>query len=305
MAFSVVPALLFVPVHAPARGAGTGMVYKFTMTTSVSATPTTGVGQVSGDKSRVDFSEAPKGPGANPFIATGNYMLATRGGATFTVVDPEKKQYFKMDMDALAGLVNGLTGIMNVKFNNLKIDVQDLGAGEKIAGYATRHFRKTTSYDMEMKVLFMKSRSSVADTVDMWFAPALADIVNPFMASSANTAGSFSFNDANYAAQEKAAAAQMANAGAVVKMEMSGVATDSKKNAQPHSMSMLITGVSRTDIPAATFEIPSGYTEVASPVPVGQAGATPSGDESNKPAADSAKKPEKKKGGILGKFHIP
>jgi len=305
MAFSVVPALLFVPVHAPARGAGTGMVYKFTMTTSVSATPTTGVGQVSGDKSRVDFSEAPKGPGANPFIATGNYMLATRGGATFTVVDPEKKQYFKMDMDALAGLVNGLTGIMNVKFNNLKIDVQDLGAGEKIAGYATRHFRKTTSYDMEMKVLFMKSRSSVADTVDMWFAPALADIVNPFMASSVNNAGSFSFNDANYAAQEKAAAAQMANAGAVVKMVMSGVATDSKKNAQPHSMSMLITGVSRTDIPAATFEIPSGYTEVASPVPVGQASAAPPGDESNKPAADSAKKPEKKKGGILGKFHIP
>jgi len=305
MAFSVVPALLFVPVHAPARGAGTGMVYKFTMTTSVSATPTTGVGQVSGDKSRVDFSEAPKGPGANPFIATGNYMLATRGGATFTVVDPEKKQYFKMDMDALAGLVNGLTGIMNVKFNNLKIDVQDLGAGEKIAGYATRHFRKTTSYDMEMKVLFMKSRSSVADTVDMWFAPALADIVNPFMASSVNNAGSFSFNDANYAAQEKTAAAQMANAGAVVKMEMSGVATDSKKNAQPHSMSMLITGVSRTDIPAATFEIPSGYTEVASPVPVGQASAAPPGDESNTPAADSAKKPEKKKGGILGKFHIP
>jgi len=151
----------------------------------------------------------------------------------------------------------------------------------------------------------MKSRSSVADTVDMWFAPALADIVNPFMASSVNNAGSFSFNDANYAAQEKAAAAQMANAGAVVKMEMSGVATDSKKNAQPHSMSMLITGVSRTDIPAATFEIPSGYTEVASPVPVGQASAAPPGDESNKPATDSAKKPEKKKGGILGKFHIP
>ncbi|MGH7626828.1 MAG: DUF4412 domain-containing protein [Gemmatimonadaceae bacterium] len=305
VALSVVPALLLMPVHAPAPAAAAGMTYKFTTTTSASPTAITGVGQVSGDKSRVDYSDVPTGPGANPFMTKGSYMLATRGGATFTVVDPDKKQYFQMDMSALASLVNGMTGILNVKFTNLKIDVQDVGAGEKIAGYATQHVRKTSSYDMEMKVLFMKSRSSVADTMDIWFAPALADISNPFMASNVNGASAINFNDANYAAQQKAAAAKMAQSGAVMKMELSGVSTDDKHRVRPHAMSMLITEVSRADIPASTFEIPSGYKAVESPVPAAPQAAAASTDTSEKVAADSTKQSTKKKGGILGKFHIP
>lgn len=247
-----------------------GITYDFRISTSQgeggSAKELAGMvgrGQVAGSKARVDISDA---KGANPVTQKGSYVVV-QGDGRMLMVQPEEKQYFVFDMDQmLAGAgsaMKAMGGMMKMSMSDVKIDVQDLGAGGTMHGYDTRHLRMTQSYTMTISVLGRTQVTKSADTTDSWVAPALKDVVNPFLRMG-NSAASIDFGNPEYGRQMKAANAKL-SIGLPLKSVSRIVGTDEKGKATTTTSTMEVTNLQRGDVAASAFAIPSGYQEVPSP----------------------------------------
>lgn len=255
---------------APAPAFDPGITYDFRVSTrtgeGAEAKELAGIvgrGQVSGSRARVDIREA---SGPNPFTKKGTYMVVP-GDARMLMVLPEEQQYYAFNMEQLAAgmgsMMKAMGGMVKMTMSDVKIGVEDLGAGEKLHGYDTRRLRMTQSFTMTVSVLGRKTVTTSADTTESWVAPALKDVVNPFLRMG-NAAGAVDFGNPDYARQLKAANEKMA-AGLPLRTVSRAVATDEKGKVTVTSMTMEVTNLQRGDVALAAFEIPPGYQEVPMP----------------------------------------
>jgi hypothetical protein len=248
-----------------------GLVYDFTMRTTATqdgksrdVVAMTGRGQVTraGD-ARVDLADA---KGGGPMVTKNGYILV-QDGERMVMVDPEEKRYYAFNLEqmmaGMGSLLQATGGLVRMQMTDVKLDVADLGAGEKLQGYATRHLRLTQSYTMTMSVLGRRNSTTAADTIDYWIAPELKHVVNPFLRMG-NAAGMLDFGNPDYQAQLRAANAKLA-IGLPLKSVTRSVSTDDKGKTTAATGTMEVTGLRTADIPASTFEIPAGYTEVEMP----------------------------------------
>ena len=224
-----------------------------------------GRGQVDGTNARIDLSEAKNG---GPMFGTkGGYILVTEGGAKMYMVDPGDKQYYLFNTDQMmAGLnstVKMIGGMVKMTMTDPKIDFADLGAGERIQGYATRHVRQRQSMTVSVSVLGRKSSTTSADTTDLWIAPDLKHVVNPFLRMS-SAAAAMDFGNPEFRQQMLAVQAKMP-AGLALRSVMHGTSTDDKGKVTKTESRMDVTNVQKGPVAAATFAIPSGYKEVEMP----------------------------------------
>ncbi|MCC7054149.1 MAG: hypothetical protein IT355_12865 [Gemmatimonadaceae bacterium] len=99
-------------------------------------------------KARIDFSR-----GAANGLSTGGWMLVESDGARMSMVDPVAKKV--MTMDGLLGKegMGGMGGMMQMTVKDTSSQVEDLGAGETVLGFATRKYRVTTRYTIEMSMM--------------------------------------------------------------------------------------------------------------------------------------------------------
>jgi hypothetical protein len=104
--------------------------------------------RVRGGKARVDF------PGdMAPGVAAGTYALMDAGSATMTLVMPAKKEAMTMSPGAMAGSMQGMAGMMKMTVTDTSSKMEDLGDGERVLGFATRKFRVTTGYTMNVSMM--------------------------------------------------------------------------------------------------------------------------------------------------------
>lgn len=267
IAFVALPAaLLATPALEP------GFTYDFRVSTSSAQGSQTkelsvmaGRGQVAGDKARIDLSEAKNG--GPMFTGKGGYVMVKDGGATMYMVDPGEKQYYSFNMEQMfAGLGSALKmmgGMVKMTMSDVKIDVADLGAGESIQGYATRRVRQTQSYTVSVSVLGRKSSTTSADTSEIWIAPELKHIGNPFLQMGTAAAG-MDFGNPDFKRQSQAAQAKMP-AGFPLKSVSRSHATDEKGKSTLTVSTMEVTNFQKADVPASAFAIPGDYKEVPMP----------------------------------------
>ncbi|MEO7023155.1 MAG: hypothetical protein ABI130_02820, partial [Leifsonia sp.] len=121
----------------PARGGGSG-------TTTVMQT---GRGQFSNGNVRIDFGESSMPSG---FESAGHYMVTKKGTTTTVYVDPAKRQYAEVDMAELAkagtDIQKSLGGMVKTEMTGVTANVENLGPGETMEGYATVKYRITYGY---------------------------------------------------------------------------------------------------------------------------------------------------------------
>jgi hypothetical protein len=272
-AVAAVPFLLAArPLAAPMAG---GTTYEFVVhsTSTASGDKETvmmrGRGTFAGTDGRIDILEAGPQGGTDTFGGKGSYFLVLDGGKKMMLVDPSNKQYMVWDMASmLAGMskmVNAVGGLVKMEMSDIKIDAQDLGAGENIQGYATRHFRMTQNYSITAKVFGRSSKSRSESTTDYYFAPALKALSNPFMSNSQAWAASFDmFNNPDYKTQMQAAQSKI-QFGVPVKSVIRTVSTDDKGKQQVSVVTSEMINFKNTDVPSSTFAIPAGYKMVEMP----------------------------------------
>lgn len=126
--------------------------------------------RMSGGAVRIDVTE-----GVTPFTGQGGYMILRDGPPRLEMVNPEKKEVMIMPASALGGTLGALTNnpLIKMKTSNETFDFQDLGAGETIQGYRTRHVRITSGQTIAMRVLMSRSKTTSQSTVDAYVAPEL------------------------------------------------------------------------------------------------------------------------------------
>jgi hypothetical protein len=250
-----------------------------------------GRGTFAGDDAKIEITETGGAAAANnAFGGKGSYFLVVDGGKKMLLVDPSQKTYLEWDMQSMmagmAKMVNALGGLVKMEMSDVKIDAQDMGPGEKVQGYQTKHVRMTQNYTVTAKVFGKTSKSRSETTVDYYFAPALKALVNPFVQNSQAWANSLDmFNNAEYKSQM--AAAQSKVQGVPVKTVVSTVSTDEKGKQQTSVVTTEMVNFKKVDVPSETFAIPTGYKMVQ--MPKLNAVATGSAEDSGAVSGDVAK----------------
>ena len=215
-------------------------------------------GQFASGNSRIDVTQS-MSPGG--MMGQGTYMITSGSKGTVTSVDPAKHQYTVIDIGELGKTANdmqaALGGMAKIEIANVKIDVQDLGAGEPLEGYQTYKYRISQSYTMNMTVMGRTMSTPTQSVTDVWIAPQLDGLMDPSARPPvATTTGPM----AELTRQLTAAYTKMRK-GLMLKR----VSTmDSGEGARKHSTTVTttITNVKKSAISPRVFEVPSDYAKV-------------------------------------------
>ncbi|MDP9176554.1 MAG: hypothetical protein M3O61_02635 [Gemmatimonadota bacterium] len=257
------------PLAAPMAG---GTTYEFVVRSQMGDKESVmmrGRGTFAGNEGRIEIAEASSASGSEVFGGKGSYFLVLDGGKKMLLVDPNNKHYMAWDMASmLAGMskiVNVVGGLVKMEMSDIKIDAQNLGAGETIQGYPTVRYRMVENYTMNAKIFGKSSKSRSETTTDYYFAPALKNLANPFVSSGRAMAQSFDmFNNPDYKSQMSAAMAKV-QFGVPVKTVVKTVSTDEKGKQTVSLVTSEMVNFKNIDVPKSTFAIPAGYTMVEMP----------------------------------------
>ena len=275
--FAAAAALPFVFTAAAPVPVADGVTYEFIMKSQSAQTGNKetvsmrGRGTVSGDAARIDILDASVAGGSDAFGAKGSYFLVLDGGKKMLLVDPNQKSYAAWDMAsafaAIGKVMNVVGGLVKLEMSDIKIDAQNMGAGETIEGYKTNHVRMVQNYSMSAKMFGRTSKSRSETTTDYYFAPELKNVSNPFVSNSqamAMMSQMDMFNNPDYKRQMAAANAKI-QYGVPLKSVTKTVTTDDKGKQQTSTVTTEMVNFKKGNIPASTFAIPTGYAMVEMP----------------------------------------
>ena len=114
------------------------------------------VGTENGRIYRIDLT-------AGQWAAPASLGRPASGFVSDILVDPTNKQYMEWDianmLSGLSKLTNAMGGMVKMEMSDVKIDAQNLGAGETIQGYKTVHYRLVQNYNVNVKVFGRSSKS--------------------------------------------------------------------------------------------------------------------------------------------------
>jgi hypothetical protein len=216
-------------------------------------------GQFAGGNSRIDIIES-MAPGG--MMAKGTYMITNASKGLVTSVDPAKRQYTVIDIAELGKTANdmqaALGGVAKTEVSNVKISLEDLGAGEPLDGYATYKYRLTQSFTMNMTVMGRTMSTPTQSTTDIWVAPQLDGLMDPSARPPTTVAPG---PMADFTKQLVAEYSKMRK-GLMLK-RVSTQAGGSAGHERTVIVTTTITNVKKTAISPTVFEVPAGYTKVA------------------------------------------
>jgi hypothetical protein len=104
------------------------------------------------------------GSAGNGINKKGSYYLYKGTSSKVIMVDTEEKTYTEMSLDDMMGAMNQ---IIQIKVSNPKVTVTKL-ADETVLTYPCKHIKIASSYDMEMKIAFINTKSHVDQTQEVW-----------------------------------------------------------------------------------------------------------------------------------------
>lgn len=265
-------------VFAAAKPVADGMSYEFVMKSTSRATSNKetvtmrGRGTYAGDDAKIEILDAASSTGGTEaFGGKGSYFIVRDGGKEMLLVSPRDKQYMKWDIaNMFAGMskaLNAVGGLVKMQISDVKIDAQDLGAGESVQGYPTRHIRMMQNYTVSASMFGRKSTTRSETTTDYYFAPSLR-IANPFISNSQQMAMMAQFDmfkNPDYQSQMTAANAKLPKTGVPLKTVTTTVSTDEKGKQETSVTTMEMVNFKAGNFSKADFAVPSGYAMVEMP----------------------------------------
>lgn len=206
---------------------------------------------VDGDRAKIELLNS-----SNPMMPAGTYMLASDGGRTIYLVNPQQKSYTKWDMNAMMDFAGGAMQMMGISFSQPVIEKLAEEKGPSLLGFPTRHYRFRTSYTMTMNFMGMKRSTETVMEEEVWATDQLKDAgfqawLNQKPAKTGN------------AELDKMLEAEIGKKiqGLPLKRIVKQTQKESNGNTQTSTMTMEVTALSKKDVPAGVFDLPKGYTE--------------------------------------------
>lgn len=268
---AVALALLATVEVAPARAQDvSGLAFDLTITTGDSASgPTqTGRGWIYGRRSRLDLkgtairAQAFTGmPGQNTSLIVHDSSEA----AVVAVVDHDSKKFMypARMMGQLREMMAAMAGEaprMTLAITNVQVDT--LGDGHTVSGFATRRFRVSADISMSMEIMGESAQEEMRVESEIDVAPELAEFADPLRDTrglKGLTAG-LPFVDSSATAQlEKLM--RVTPRGLALR-QVDRISGTSLEGEEVQTSTTLLSNVRRATFPLSTFTIPEGYTEL-------------------------------------------
>ncbi|MEP6781421.1 MAG: hypothetical protein ABJC26_16105 [Gemmatimonadaceae bacterium] len=219
---------------------------------------------------RIDIVSSPARTG---MMGAGTYMISVAGTGITTFVDPTKKQYYEMNAKELASqsaeMQSAVSSVAKIEIVDAHADMEELGAGEPIEGYATLKYRLTQSYTMRMTVLGRANDTKEHSVSEIWVAPELSADLNPNSRPAAATNGMM-----QALTEAVAKAYAKVKPGVMLRMINTSAAGEGAK-ARNHTTTMTVSNFKRESFASSLFQVPTGYTKIDSPFDALNAGKKP------------------------------
>jgi len=230
---------------------------------------------VDGDKAKIEFVKS-----GSPLTPAGSFMITRDGGKIMYMVNPQRKTYSKWDVAGMAGLAGGAMQMMNMKMSTPKVEKLLDEKGEKIAGFATRHYRFRTSYTMDMSFMGIQRTTATVTEEDIWSCPELDDAgLTAWMNQQGAKTGSEQLDKLVKAEMEKVQ-------GFPLKRVVTTTTKESSGAPQVMKMTTEVTAIKKATPEAGLFELPAGYEE--DPMFSPTSGKSSSGSKGGQPKAGAA-----------------
>jgi len=194
----------------------------------------------------------------NEIFQKGSYWLFKAEGSVLYMVNPAEKTYSQLPMNAIFQMTGVVGNLIKIKIKNPVLNNEKLGT-ETVLGYPCQHSKQLMEYDMEVKVVFIKSKSHVKIEKEVWSTPkikAMAEMAESFRFRDFKTG----MEDLDNLIEEQMKAE--AGMGFPLKMITVNTSIDKKGNEKETSrQTMEVLSVGSKSFPASFFEIPTGYEE--------------------------------------------
>lgn len=190
------------------------------------------------------------------FFPKGSYWLFKSADNVLYLLNPEEKTYSELPFNTIFKLVGAMGKLVKIKISNPEVKLEKLGK-ETVLGFACNHYKMVVDYDMEMKIVLIKSRGHEHIEKEVWAAPqvkALSEMGEAFRYRDFKT-GMQDLDDL-IEAQMRAEA----NLGFPLKTVSVTTSIDKKGNSKEKSrVTQEVLSIGTKNLPASTFEIPADY----------------------------------------------
>ena len=230
------------------------------------ATTARSVMVIGGKNLRMEELERTGPPSPMTLHKPGSVMLMHGAEKKMFTLDPAKKEYWELDVTKLQSQISAVLKSMpgmQMKFSEMKAQVEDLGDGEALLGHPTRHYRLTNAMTINAMMLADTMSMTMQSSSEAWFATDLSTDDNTM---AADTSMLSQFRELIPGIDAANFREELAKLPKLVPLK--SVSTTSSYFG-PIDMTMkvtqLATRVEKTMVPASTFEIPAGYKRVEMP----------------------------------------
>jgi hypothetical protein len=263
-----------------------------------------------GANARLDWREG-KMPGVGASIRDG-YMLLRGAEERIVLVNTKDRQATAIPAEML-GMAAGMS--MNnalVKFESRgsHFAFDELGAGERILGQATRRVRVRQGGTTEVRILGRRNATRDSSVSEHWIAPAPAGVDAAAMRAFARSFGGGMRRTAPELAAPMDAYDRRFGGSMVLRTVTVVYTTDNRGRETVDTVRMDVTEMSRGPLDASLFAVPDGYqvADMTSAGGGGGAGAAGGAPGARDAAADSAARPtagDAVKRGLRGMIRRP
>jgi hypothetical protein len=236
-----------------------GLVYDFQTVTQEgrSSSALKGTAKIEGTNLRMELSE-----GDGVIFRNNSIVISEDNGQTLLVLDPAKKEYYRLSMEetfsTLSNLMQGAGSMFEISIDNQKVDARDLGAGETIEGYPTKKYVVHAEYDLNMRMMGMKRSTSIRSETETWVTDRLDTGGAAFIQQRAFKTG---IEDLDSLIDKHVEAMR----GFPLK-SVTNMTTTAGRRTSTSKTTMTVTDVRETAVAASEFVVPSDYREVDSPM---------------------------------------
>lgn len=199
---------------------------------------------------RVEFKES-----ENPML-TEESVILSKDLKTIYLLNTKDKTYAELNFeDLMQSLVSLAGSLLNLEIENPKVEVRKGSEDKNILGFSCKHIIIETSYDMKMKVLFMKSKQKIHYISEYWLAPTFPVMLKDWYQEKSFKTG---IPDLDKLIEMETAQVK----GMVLKIKKVTETKNEKGETTKTYDESEITKIEEKDFPSSYFEIPKDYKKI-------------------------------------------
>lgn len=205
---------------------------------------------------RLDYTD-----GRGPMGQKNAWMLFMGNSGQFAIVDDKEKKALIIEAGMLGVGAGAMLNnpLIKVTMSDMNFSYTDVGPGEKILGYDTRHVRVVNTSTVEIKIPLMNRKTTTVDTSDQYIATGIDLDVKSLEAWARAFGSGVRSTNPELAASLDRYNEEFGRKGMPLKTITYSTIIDGKGKTTKDTVTMQITGIQKGALDPALFQIPAGY----------------------------------------------